>query len=581
MKQKLKNLFVDLGPGYHHQVRVMHTIIKEKCDSSMLFFHIEKDVDSIGDDLRFHYSMSYKDFPKTFDVFRKFIKKNKFDLIGLGFMSHHWDIYVELTKIIREKLPNCKIIAGGVHAWNISPTDTLEHCDYICAAEGEELISQLVDHLTNKPEVSPIRIPGLIEKHEGKKIHTPVKPYMPMDDIPFPTYGHENTYSINATHKDEPVFLNDDSMIDSHVGFVHIGRGCVFKCTFCINSIHKDPTVRLRSVDRVIAEIKEKLTVCKKIKKFYFEDEIFPVKASFLKEFCEKYKKEINIPFGIVIYPHMLSDEKIQMLKSAGLAEITMGLQSGSQRIRNEIYNRQDKNEMITKEKSLLAKHNVRTYYDIIIRNPWETEKDLHETLDLIHTFEHPFYLKIFTLAYYPNHPISIRALKEKMIDPKEVDATIGYLVITPPLEIFSEENYWKGKDCLVFWHNKLRKKMLSGSKKEPFYLLIAYHGFRHIPKFALNFLYKRFKKNSKKELYLFSYLLEKFLILKGTKMIQLPLLVTRRIKQKGLIFTIKKIFSKVMIASRVYHETVYNVSVTDADMATSLTMDEVKKKHN
>ena len=69
MKQKLKNLFVDLGPGYHHQVRVMHTIIKEKCDSSMLFFHIEKDVDSIGDDLRFHYSMGYSDFPKTFDLF--------------------------------------------------------------------------------------------------------------------------------------------------------------------------------------------------------------------------------------------------------------------------------------------------------------------------------------------------------------------------------------------------------------------------------------------------------------------------------------------------------------------------------
>jgi len=269
------------------------------------------------------------------------------------------------------------------------------------------------------------------------------------------------------------------------------------------------------------------------------------------------------------------------MLKSAGLVEITMGLQSGSQRIRNEIYNRQDKNEMIIKEKSLLAKHNVRTYYDIIIRNPWETEKDLHETLDLIHTFEHPFYLKIFTLAYYPNHPISIRALKEKMIDPKEVDATIGYLVITPPLEIFSEENYWQGKDCLVFWHNKLRKKILSGSKKEPFYLLIAYHGFRHIPKFALNFLYKRFKKNSKRELYLFSYLLEKLLILKGTKMIQLPLLVTRRIKQQGLIFTIKKIFSKVMITSRDYHETVYPVSTTDIDTATSLTMDEVKKKRN
>ena len=63
--------------------------------------------------------------------------------------------------------------------------------------------------------------------------------------------------------------------------------------------------------------------------------------------------------------------------------------------------------------------------------------------------------------------------------------------------------------------------------------------------------------------------------------MIQYLLLVARRIKQKGFIFVIKKIFTKVMIASRVYHESVYNVSVTDIDMATSLTMDEVKKKRN
>ena len=167
MQKKIKNLFVGLGPGYHHQVRTMHSMIKEKCDSSMLFFHIEKNVESIGDDLRFHYSMDYKDFPKTFDLFKDFIKEKQFDLIGLGFMSHHWDIYVELSKVIRETLPNCKIIAGGVHAWHISQSDTLEHCDYICAAEGEELYSALVDHLSTKPDVSPISIPGLIEKELG------------------------------------------------------------------------------------------------------------------------------------------------------------------------------------------------------------------------------------------------------------------------------------------------------------------------------------------------------------------------------------------------------------------------------
>ena len=543
MQKKLKNLFIGLGIGYHHQVRIMHSMVKERCDSSMLFFHIEKNVDSIGDDLRFNYSMGYKDFPKTFDVFREFIKKNKFDLIGLGFMSHHWDIYVELSKVIRETLPNCKIIAGGVHAWHVSQEDTLKHCDYICAAEGEELYSRLVDHLTSKSEVSPIRIPGLIEKHEGKTIHTPVKPYMPMDDIPFPTYGHENTYSITSINVDKPILLNEDSLVEGQWGFVHIGRGCVFRCTFCINSIHKNPTVRLRSVDRVIAEIKEMKKACKNVRMLFFEDEIFPVKGNFLREFCEKYKKEINIPFWICLYPHMLSEEKLKMLKSAGLVEITMGLQSGSQRIRDQIYDRKDKNEIILKENKILSKHKVMTYYDIIIRNPWETEKDLDEALDLINQLKRPYYLKIYTLAYYPNHPISIRALREKMVDPKEVDATIGYLAVTTPHRVSAEETFWE--DAFVVWHNKLRTRMLSGLKDESYFLLIAYHGFWFIPKMLLNFLYKRFKKNSRWELHVFSYLIQKLLIVRGYNSTRYFFITLTRLKQQGPVWVIKKIFSK------------------------------------
>jgi len=544
MQKKLKNLFIGLGIGYHHQVRIMHSMVKERCDSSMLFFHIEKNVDSIGDDLRFNYSMGYKDFPKTFDVFREFIKKNKFDLIGLGFMSHHWDIYVELSKVIRETLPNCKIIAGGVHAWHVSQEDTLKHCDYICAAEGEELYSRLVDHLTSKSEVSPIRIPGLIEKHEGKTIHTPVKPYMPMDDIPFPTYGHENTYSITSINVDKPILLNEDSLVEGQWGFVHIGRGCVFRCTFCINSIHKNPTVRLRSVDRVIAEIKEMKKACKNVRMLFFEDEIFPVKGNFLREFCEKYKKEINIPFWICLYPHMLSEEKLKMLKSAGLVEITMGLQSGSQRIRDQIYDRKDKNEIILKENKILSKHKVMTYYDIIIRNPWETEKDLDEALDLINQLKRPYYLKIYTLAYYPNHPISIRALREKMVDPKEVDATIGYLAVTTPHRVSAQETFWE--DAFVVWHNKLRTRMLSGLKDESYFLLIAYHGFWFIPKMLLNFLYKRFKKNSRWELHVFSYLIQKLLIVRGYNSTRYFFITLTRLKQQGPVWVIKKIFSKV-----------------------------------
>ena len=545
MQKKVKNLLIGIGLGYHHQVRIIHTMIKDKCDSSMLFFNIDKGVDSIGDDLRFHYSMGYKDFSKTFNLFRDYIKKNQFDLIGLGFMSHHWDIYVELSKVIRQTLPNCKIIAGGVHAWHISQSDTLEHCNYICAAEGEELYSKLVDHLSAKPDVSPICIPGLIEKHQGKIIDTPVKPYMPMDDVPFPTYGDEKTCSISSVNEDKPILLNKDDLVDSQWGFCHIGRGCVFRCTFCINSIHKDPTVRLRSVDRVIAEIKEMLSVCKNVRYIFFMDEIFPVRSSFLTEFCEKYKKHINLPFQITLYPHMLSEEKIKMLKSAGLMEIMLGLQSGSQRIRNNIYKRKDKNEILVKEKTLLAKYNVMTYYDVIIRNPYENKTDLNETLDLINQFKRPYYLKFYTLAYYPKHPLTEMALKDKMIDPKEVDATIGYLAVATPHNISVADHY--GEDSLlVVWHNKLRKRMLSGSKYDSYYLLISYHGFWFIPQFILNFLYKRFKKNSTWELHAFSYLMECILVIRNYTLTRYFLIAITRLRQQSLTFVIKKIFRKI-----------------------------------
>jgi len=75
--------------------------------------------------------------------------------------------------------------------------------------------------------------------------------------------------------------------------------------------------------------------------------------------------------------------------------------------------------------------------------------------------------------------------------------------------------------------------------------LLIAYHGFWFIPKFLLNFLYKRFKKNSKWELYVFSYLLEKLLVVRGYAFTQYLLIIQTRLKQRGFIYVIKKIFSR------------------------------------
>ena len=545
-EKKLKSLLIGIGPGYHWQVRSMHAMVKNKCDSSMLFFNIDRKIDSIGDNLRLHSSLKYSSFASTFSTFKEWVKESQFNLIGIGFMSHHWDIYVEMSKIIRHVLPNCKIICGGVHAWHIDSYLTLEHCDYVCAGEGEELYSKLVDKLSSDANASGLRIPGLTERYQGEVIHTHVQKYMPIDDTPFPTYGDKKTYTITAVNIDKPFFLNEDPLVRSEFGYIHVGRGCFFKCSFCINAVIENKTVRLRSVNKVIAEIKEMLSVCKNVRAIIFNDEIFPVRHSWLPEFCKKYKEQINLPFQIVLYPHMLSEEKIRILKSAGLTEIAMGLQSGSERIRNHIYDRHDKNSRLLTENALLGKHNIMTSYDIIIRNPYETETDLSIGLDFIHKLEQPYYLKFYTLAYYPKHPITIRALKEKMVDPKEVDATIGYLDVRPPHKIRLREHYHDDA-TFVAWHKRIRKLMLKNYKENAYYLMMCYHGVWFIPQFVLNFLIKQFKKDNLWQLYVFSYLLEGILIVRNFYVVRYPFFILLKLKQNGLIFVTKLVIKKLM----------------------------------
>ena len=161
---------------------------------------------------------------------------------------------------------------------------------------------------------------------------------MPIDDTPFPTIGGTEVYHSLQEPNQEPFLRQEDPRINAPMEFIHAGRGCTFKCTFCINSVIEDPVLRCRSVDKVIEEIKTLLAKRKSTKSIYFMDEIFPAKTSWVKEFSEKYKNEIGLPFHITLYPTMLNRKKAEWLKSAGLVEITMGMQSGSERVRKEIY---------------------------------------------------------------------------------------------------------------------------------------------------------------------------------------------------------------------------------------------------
>jgi anaerobic magnesium-protoporphyrin IX monomethyl ester cyclase len=544
-----KNLVIGIDAGYHTSVRLLHSMVKDKSDCSVLIFEHIQEVENIGLDLKVHYATTSDRSSKAFNIFRDWIKQEQFELIGISVMSHHWNDFVKMTDVIRETLPDCKIIAGGVHPWYVDPEGTLEHCDYICAAEGEDLYSKLIDALSSGPQDSPLLIDGLVEKFNGETIHTRAREesYMPIDDTPVPTVSNSEVYYLLSKPNQEPVFSDQDPRFNGEIEFIHAGRGCTFKCTFCINSVIEDPVVRVRSVDKVMEEIKTLLAERKFVTRIYFEDEIFPMKTKWVKEFSEKYKKEIGLPFSITIYPTMLNREKAEYLKAAGLVEVTMGFQSGSERIRKDVYDRSDKNTNIIKENAILSDLNILTHYDLIIENPFEEIEDLKESLEVVSNLAAPFYLKIYTIAYYPHHPLTEKALREKKITIEDVDPMIGYLSVATPHKIALSDHLGSGQPKFMYiWHNKLRARMLSGLTKNAYYLLISYYGYWFLPRFLLNIVKSNFLKGRKGPLIALAFAIDWFLLARSTTIVNFQMRALALLRRVGVKLFLQKVWLKI-----------------------------------
>ena len=78
-----------------------------------------------------------------------------------------------------------------------------------------------------------------------------------------------------------------------------------------------------------------------------FYDDVFTVHPRWLDQFLPRYKAEIGLPFWCYSYPTTHDRELLQKLKDAGCVAITMGVQSGSERILREYFNRPTKSERV------------------------------------------------------------------------------------------------------------------------------------------------------------------------------------------------------------------------------------------
>ena len=340
------------------------------------------------------------------------LKKLKPDIIGFSLRSGFFKTAVDLTNEVKKEIDSL-IVWGGIHP-TICPEECLKYVDIICRGEGEYPMLELTQ-IKNNFSWSKPGIENLWTKDQQNKI----RPLIDLNKLPLPIYDKNNEYMIdnNTIYRGTPIL--------EQVKYVAMAtRGCPFNCSYCGNNSLKklyphEKFVRWRSVDSLIEELLEVKKNFRNLNGVFFVDEMFVSDIKWLKEFTKKYKKEINLPFEVDLYPNLVTEEMIVLLKSAGLRKVVTGIQSGSKEILRDVYKRHTFRESILSLHKILLKHKIKVDYDVIMDTPFGGEK---ETLDLLLELKKPFALHLYSLTHFPKTDLTELLLSRGAIGRNDIE---------------------------------------------------------------------------------------------------------------------------------------------------------------
>ncbi|MFA5778939.1 MAG: radical SAM protein [Elusimicrobiota bacterium] len=421
------------------------------------------------------------------------------DLIAFSSYTGNYRWCLGIAKAIKQisKIP---IVFGGVHPTAV-PEKVLSNdfIDFVIVGEGEFAMLDLVENLSqSEPKKELLNKQNICLKHENHIYINKPRPYIQdLDSLPFP---------------DKNLFFNQEPFFRNNPYLVITSRGCPYNCTYCSNNMYRKlycddkQHVRRRSVDNVIQELSDSKKQWD-IKHIHFMDDVFTLSEHWLGEFIEKYKSKINLPFFCYTNPLSLTKEIAGFLKKGGCYLTGMGIQSGSERIRREIFHRFDTNDRIVKAVSYLKANKINIQADHILGAPSEDENDLKKGLELYRIIK-PEILLVNWLTYYPKTEIVKTAIKSGDLSEHDIDKIEeGYIGYTHSAGSINKEKiplfqrYELMFELVAIFHNdkfcSLLLKIVTfiPFKKTISMFIYAITGLKYNKKYVFNKFYYAFSK--------------------------------------------------------------------------------------
>ncbi len=327
--------------------------------------YIASAVKARGHTCRLAGGQSLRDFEGVLESYRP-------DLVGFSVMtgSHRWGQRLAGQIKARYGIGN---VFGGPHA-TFFPEFVLEpEVDAIVRGEGEEAVADILDRIDAGEAWDDVA--NVCAARDGTIAESPLRPLCDPDAVPMPD-----------RHLYDPIAKR----LDRNVRAVITSRGCPYHCTFCFEDAMRElyrgkgKHVRIRGVENVIEECAQ-LKRDTNVRVIYFADDVFGIDRRWLAGFLDAYRREIGLPFICLLRADIVAsdDDYARRLAEAGCRSAFFGIETGNERLRNEVLRKSLTDEQIVRAAERLREAGIRFRTYNILGLPGETLVDAWSTVDL------------------------------------------------------------------------------------------------------------------------------------------------------------------------------------------------------
>jgi anaerobic magnesium-protoporphyrin IX monomethyl ester cyclase len=316
------------------------------------------------------------------------------DLYGMSCWTANRRGVALVAEELKRLYPNVPVVVGGPHATPLARQMLAHHpaIDGVCIGESELTFLDLLERMQRGEGLTGI--PGTAYRVGPRGDAIEIAPERP---------ALEELDGLASPH----------DYFDTHI--VMTSRGCPWRCTFCGAEASWGRGYRAQSVPYVLDAL-EKAVARVPVKMIQIKDDTFTTNRKRVVTLCRGIRERgIRFLWSCDTRVDVLGDDLLREMRLAGCERLSLGVESGSQKILDAIDKKITPDEII--ESSALAKkYGIKVRYYMMVGNRGETRETVEESMRFLERAKPHQYI-FAALSVYPGTRDFDEAVKAGWLD--------------------------------------------------------------------------------------------------------------------------------------------------------------------